>query len=59
MGKMIYLTKTEAQSINGGGPAWKWTGRVFGSIAEFFADWGDALNSPEGQAMFKALHDFH
>ena len=59
MEKMFDLTKDEARSINGGGPAWKWTGRVFGAIAEFLADFGDALNSPEGQAMNKALQDFH
>lgn len=59
MEKMTVLTKDEAQSINGGGSAFHWTGRVLGSIAEFLADLGDSLNSPEGQAMYNALQDCH
>jgi len=59
MEKIINLTKDEAQSIDGGGPSWNWTGKVLGAIAEFFADCEDALNSPEGQAMNQALQDFH
>lgn len=59
MEKMIDLTKDEAQSINGGGSAWKRTGRVCGNIVNFLEDWADSLSSPEGQAMFQALQDFH
>ncbi|RIJ46178.1 hypothetical protein D1614_19595 [Maribellus luteus] len=57
--EMIDLTKNEVQNINGGAPAWNWTGKILGAIAEVIADWEDSLQSPEGQAMYNALQDFH
>ncbi len=54
------LSMQEAQNINGGGPAWEWTGRFLGKIAAWIEDVCDAYSSsPEGHAVQQALHDFH
>ena len=59
MGQMIDLKKNEVQRISGGGPAWRWTGKVFGTIAGFIEDVCDSYScSPEGRAVQQALRDF-
>ena len=59
MGKIIELNKKEAQNINAGGPAWRWTGLVIGAIVDFLEDVCDNYSStPEGQAVQQALADF-
>lgn len=59
MGQIIDLKKNEAQRIYGGGPAWRWTGKVIGAVAGFMDDVCDSYSStPEGQAVQQALRDF-
>jgi hypothetical protein len=59
MKKIIDLKKNETQRITGGGPAWRWTGKVIGTISHFIEEVCDSYSStPEGLAVQKALRDF-
>jgi len=60
MEKLVELERAEAQNINGGGPTWNVTGKIFGAIFDFIEDVCNSYSStPEGQAVQQALQDFH
>lgn len=52
------LSRSEIISINGGGPTWRWLGKILGYVNEIGEGLDTALKSPEGVACMQALRDF-
>ncbi len=53
------LDFAESLNINGGGPTWRWSGKIIGAILDLIEDIGDCYSStPEGQSVQQALRDF-
>jgi len=57
--KLMELDFAESLNINGGGPTWRWSGKIIGAILDLIEDIGDCYSStPEGQSVQQALRDF-
>lgn len=57
--KLVELEFVELLDINGGGPTWRWTGKIIGALFDLVEDICNSYSStPEGQAVQQALIDF-
>lgn len=52
------LSRSEIIRTNGGGPTWRWLGKIVGYLNEFGEGLDASLKSPEGVACMQALRDF-